>query len=61
MWMHLQRKLTEAEEDAASQFERASELENEVMLLEARASTAEAAQQQLQHQLQEAASKPVSH
>lgn len=57
----VQSKLAEAEEDAASQFERVSELENEVMLMEARATSAEARQQQLQVQLQEAASKPVSY
>ena len=59
--MFVQSKLAEAEEDAASQFERVSELENEVMLMEARATSAEASQQQLQLQLQEAASKPVSY
>lgn len=47
--LFVQSKLAEAEEDAASQFERVSELENEVMLLEARATSAEAA------------SKPVSY
>ena len=57
----MQSKLAEAEEDAASQFERVSELENEVMLMEARATFAEAGQQRLQLRLQETASKPVSY
>ena len=60
---NLQEKLKEAEDDASSQFERVSELENEATLLEARTGTAEAAQEQLQRQLdaamQEAAGKPV--